>query len=111
MFLLDIHNENMISNMRQELLRPKLEEREKKKSEQRCILQSPGSMGNNLSTSPKIVKGSLGVTGKVSVIGGHGFTPWKQPLAEMQGWAFAGTVLHRLAPLWVAACGLEFTWD
>ncbi|KAM3341946.1 hypothetical protein P3S68_026912 [Capsicum galapagoense] len=102
-------------------------------------------------------KGSLGVTGKVSAIGGHGFTPWKQPLAEIQGkvaydkplwwgpspdtahsgsfsesgcplvfgnlkrednlsplcggWAFADTVLHRLAPLWVAASGLEFTWD
>ncbi|XWS25697.1 hypothetical protein CRYUN_Cryun27aG0089800 [Craigia yunnanensis] len=27
------------------------------------------------------------------------------------GWAFADFVLHRLAPLWVGARGLEFTWD
>lgn len=27
------------------------------------------------------------------------------------GWAFADSVLHRLAPLWVGARGLEFTWD
>ncbi|CAG7896910.1 hypothetical protein BRARA_H00399 [Brassica rapa] len=27
------------------------------------------------------------------------------------GWAFADAVLHRLAPLWVGARGLEFTWD
>ncbi|KAL0715732.1 hypothetical protein Bca4012_065054 [Brassica carinata] len=26
------------------------------------------------------------------------------------GWAFADAVLHRLAPLWVGARGLEFTW-
>ncbi|KAH1193438.1 Transmembrane protein 147 [Glycine max] len=26
-------------------------------------------------------------------------------------WAFADFVLHRLAPLWVGARGLEFTWD
>ncbi|KAL6527390.1 hypothetical protein OROGR_016480 [Orobanche gracilis] len=26
-------------------------------------------------------------------------------------WAFADSVLHRLAPLWVGARGLEFTWD
>lgn len=29
----------------------------------------------------------------------------------MTGWAFADSVLHRLAPLWVGARGLEFTWD
>lgn len=29
----------------------------------------------------------------------------------MAGWAFADAVLHRLAPLWVGARGLEFTWD
>lgn len=29
----------------------------------------------------------------------------------MAGWAFADSVLHRLAPLWVGARGLEFTWD
>ncbi|KAK6131156.1 hypothetical protein DH2020_035101 [Rehmannia glutinosa] len=27
------------------------------------------------------------------------------------GWAFADSVLHRLAPLWMGARGLEFTWD
>ncbi|KAF2324439.1 hypothetical protein GH714_014129 [Hevea brasiliensis] len=27
------------------------------------------------------------------------------------GWAFADSVLHKLAPLWVGARGLEFTWD
>ncbi|KAL6504377.1 hypothetical protein OROGR_026300 [Orobanche gracilis] len=27
------------------------------------------------------------------------------------GWAFSDSVLHRLAPLWVGARGLEFTWD
>ncbi|KAM1875131.1 hypothetical protein EV1_042268 [Malus domestica] len=27
------------------------------------------------------------------------------------GWAFADSVLHRLAPLWLGARGLEFTWD
>ncbi|CAL1410884.1 unnamed protein product [Linum trigynum] len=27
------------------------------------------------------------------------------------GWAFADSILHRLAPLWVGARGLEFTWD
>ncbi|KAH9300002.1 hypothetical protein KI387_011585, partial [Taxus chinensis] len=27
------------------------------------------------------------------------------------GWAFADSLLHRLAPLWVGAKGLEFTWD
>lgn len=27
------------------------------------------------------------------------------------GWAFADSLLHRLAPLWVGARGLEFTWD
>ncbi|XLR34512.1 hypothetical protein HN51_043839, partial [Arachis hypogaea] len=26
-------------------------------------------------------------------------------------WAFADSVLHRLAPLWVDARGLGFTWD
>lgn len=29
----------------------------------------------------------------------------------LAGWAFADSVLHRLAPLWVGARGLEFTWD
>lgn len=29
----------------------------------------------------------------------------------MAGWAFADSVLHRLAPLWVGARGLEFTWE
>lgn len=29
----------------------------------------------------------------------------------LPGWAFADSVLHRLAPLWVGARGLEFTWD
>lgn len=29
----------------------------------------------------------------------------------MAGWAFADSILHRLAPLWVGARGLEFTWD
>ncbi|XP_024370759.1 uncharacterized protein [Physcomitrium patens] len=27
------------------------------------------------------------------------------------GWAFADALLHRLAPLWVGAKGLEFTWE
>eukprot|EP00249_Psilotum_nudum_P005941 c19339_g2_i1 orf=598-1284(-) len=27
------------------------------------------------------------------------------------GWAFADSLLHRLAPLWVGAKGLEFSWD
>lgn len=27
------------------------------------------------------------------------------------GWAFADSVLHRLAPLWIGARGLEFTWE
>ncbi|KAF3456042.1 hypothetical protein FNV43_RR00685 [Rhamnella rubrinervis] len=27
------------------------------------------------------------------------------------GWAFTDSVLHRLAPLWVGARGLKFTWD
>eukprot|EP00244_Chara_vulgaris_P006222 TRINITY_DN23760_c0_g1_i1.p1 TRINITY_DN23760_c0_g1~~TRINITY_DN23760_c0_g1_i1.p1 ORF type:complete len:230 (+),score=19.46 TRINITY_DN23760_c0_g1_i1:356-1045(+) len=27
------------------------------------------------------------------------------------GWAFADSLVHRLAPLWVGARGLEFTWD
>ncbi|KAK1300993.1 hypothetical protein QJS10_CPB13g00165 [Acorus calamus] len=27
------------------------------------------------------------------------------------GWAFADSILHRLAPLWVGARGLEFTWE
>ncbi|XP_029117487.2 uncharacterized protein [Elaeis guineensis] len=27
------------------------------------------------------------------------------------GWAFADSVLHWLAPLWVGARGLEFTWE
>ncbi|KAK1275655.1 hypothetical protein QJS04_geneDACA016086 [Acorus gramineus] len=26
-------------------------------------------------------------------------------------WAFADSILHRLAPLWVGARGLEFTWE
>lgn len=30
---------------------------------------------------------------------------------SLVGWAFADSVLHRLAPLWVGARGLEFTWD
>ncbi|KAH9692727.1 transmembrane protein 147 [Citrus sinensis] len=30
---------------------------------------------------------------------------------ELSCWAFADSVLHRLAPLWVGARGLEFTWD
>ncbi|KAF4353519.1 hypothetical protein F8388_013811 [Cannabis sativa] len=29
----------------------------------------------------------------------------------LQRWAFADSDLHRLAPLWVGARGLEFTWD
>lgn len=29
----------------------------------------------------------------------------------LAGWAFADSVLHRLAPLWVGARGLEFTWE
>lgn len=29
----------------------------------------------------------------------------------MKGWAFADSILHRLAPLWVGARGLEFTWE
>lgn len=33
------------------------------------------------------------------------------PLFALAGWAFADSVLHRLAPLWVGARGLEFTWD
>lgn len=32
-------------------------------------------------------------------------------LSVPAGWAFADSVLHRLAPLWVGARGLEFTWD
>lgn len=32
-------------------------------------------------------------------------------LLPSAGWAFADSVLHRLAPLWVGARGLEFTWD
>ncbi|KAG4912044.1 hypothetical protein JHK82_052629 [Glycine max] len=32
-------------------------------------------------------------------------------LRNYRGWAFADFVLHRLAPLWVGARGLEFTWD
>ncbi|MBA0595474.1 hypothetical protein Gorai_012342, partial [Gossypium raimondii] len=32
-------------------------------------------------------------------------------LSLLIGWAFADSVLHRLAPLWVGARGLEFTWD
>ncbi|KAK8956938.1 hypothetical protein KSP39_PZI000193 [Platanthera zijinensis] len=27
------------------------------------------------------------------------------------GWAFADSVLYRLAPLWMGARGLEFTWE
>jgi hypothetical protein len=27
------------------------------------------------------------------------------------GWAFAASVLHLLAPLWIGARGLEFTWE
>jgi len=27
------------------------------------------------------------------------------------GWAFADSVLHRLAPLWIGTRGLEFTWE
>lgn len=27
------------------------------------------------------------------------------------GWAFADSVLYRLAPLWIGARGLEFTWE
>jgi hypothetical protein len=27
------------------------------------------------------------------------------------GWSFADAVLHKLAPLWVGAKGLEFTWE
>lgn len=33
------------------------------------------------------------------------------PFSILAGWAFADSVLHRLAPLWVGARGLEFTWD
>lgn len=33
------------------------------------------------------------------------------PFYLLVGWAFADSVLHRLAPLWVGARGLEFTWD
>ena len=33
------------------------------------------------------------------------------PFFLLAGWAFADSVLHRLAPLWVGARGLEFTWD
>lgn len=33
------------------------------------------------------------------------------PFHLLIGWAFADSVLHRLAPLWVGARGLEFTWD
>ncbi|TYI82314.1 hypothetical protein E1A91_D05G213800v1 [Gossypium mustelinum] len=32
-------------------------------------------------------------------------------LSLLIGWALADSVLHRLAPLWVGARGLEFTWD
>ncbi|XP_071691799.1 uncharacterized protein [Rutidosis leptorrhynchoides] len=32
-------------------------------------------------------------------------------LSVPSGCAFADSVLHRLAPLWVGARGLEFTWD
>ncbi|XP_022861382.1 transmembrane protein 147-like [Olea europaea var. sylvestris] len=32
-------------------------------------------------------------------------------ISMLTGWAFADSVLHRLAPLWVGARGLEFTWD
>lgn len=35
----------------------------------------------------------------------------KKMLSFCSGWAFADSVLHRLAPLWVGARGLEFTWD
>ncbi|KAJ8450755.1 hypothetical protein Cgig2_021227 [Carnegiea gigantea] len=37
------------------------------------------------------------------------FDPYQHFLCA--GWAFADSVLHRLAPLWVGARGLEFTWD
>lgn len=30
---------------------------------------------------------------------------------RVSGWAFADSVLHRLAPLWIGARGLEFTWE
>lgn len=30
---------------------------------------------------------------------------------QIAGWAFADSVLHRLAPLWVGARELEFTWE
>ncbi|KAF8410596.1 hypothetical protein HHK36_003128 [Tetracentron sinense] len=32
-------------------------------------------------------------------------------ISLLTGWAFADSVLHRLAPLWVGARGLEFTWE
>ncbi|KAI5019919.1 hypothetical protein ZWY2020_044807 [Hordeum vulgare] len=32
-------------------------------------------------------------------------------LSGPAGWAFADSVLHRLAPLWIGARGLEFTWE
>ncbi|KAG0464929.1 hypothetical protein HPP92_019093 [Vanilla planifolia] len=35
----------------------------------------------------------------------------RQPLLHIQGWAFADSVLYRLAPLWIGARGLEFTWE
>lgn len=35
----------------------------------------------------------------------------KLSFSPLAGWAFADSVLHRLAPLWVGARGLEFTWD
>ncbi|XP_044973954.1 uncharacterized protein LOC123441784 [Hordeum vulgare subsp. vulgare] len=31
--------------------------------------------------------------------------------ANYCGWAFADSVLHRLAPLWIGARGLEFNWE
>ncbi|PHT88096.1 ABC transporter A family member 2 [Capsicum annuum] len=53
-------------------------------------------MANNPGREIPSSKGSLGVTGKVAAMwpGGHGFKPWKQPLAEMQGKAAYNT------PLW-----------
>ncbi|XP_044983879.1 uncharacterized protein LOC123450900 [Hordeum vulgare subsp. vulgare] len=30
---------------------------------------------------------------------------------KLGSWAFADSVLHRLAPLWIGARGLQFTWE
>ncbi|AQK62619.1 seven transmembrane domain protein [Zea mays] len=63
----------------------------------------------NISQNHKFQAVGLGnYTALIFPLHGFGMDIWKE--AHL-GWAFAASVLHRLAPLWIGARGLEFTWE